>query len=209
VNRTDRPLAILRAAEKLFAQHGYDAVSLRQIAAEAGVPLALLDYHFGRKQALIDAIFDRWQGTVAERLAQLQAIDLAAPDRTRTLRAIVEAFVTPVLRLRRSPEGEFYGALVARELNRRTPAMRRIVRKHFDPMAHAFIDAMARVMPHATRAQVAWCYQFALGALIHHSIDERVERLSRRQNRRLDPAATKMLVDFIVGGIETATRAAS
>ena len=64
--RPDRKSAILLAAEKLFAQHGYDAVSLRQIAEEAGVPLALVGYYYGQKHELFEAIFalasfDPWQ----------------------------------------------------------------------------------------------------------------------------------------------------
>jgi len=50
--RPDRPMAILLAAEKLFAQRGYHAVTIRQIAEEAGVPLALVGYHFGPKRDL-------------------------------------------------------------------------------------------------------------------------------------------------------------
>ena len=43
-NRPDRRAAILLAAEKLFAEHGYHAVSIRQIALEAQVPLALVHH---------------------------------------------------------------------------------------------------------------------------------------------------------------------
>lgn len=202
--RPDRPLAILLAAEKLFAVEGYHAVSLRAIAEEAGVPLALVDYHFGKKHELFDAIFSRWQGTVDERTAQLQAVPLDSSPRGRrsTLRRIVEAFVMPVLRLRASAEGEYYALLVARELLARdTPETRKILKEHFDPMAHAYLDAINAVFPEATRGQVAWCYQFAVGALNHHINDNRVERLSRQQVKALDPAAAVLLVNFIVGGM--------
>jgi AcrR family transcriptional regulator len=69
--RPDRRLAILLAAERLFAQHGYHAVSIRQIAEAAGVPLALVGYYFGPKHELFHAIFEHWQGTVEERLERL------------------------------------------------------------------------------------------------------------------------------------------
>ncbi|MDP3824488.1 MAG: helix-turn-helix domain-containing protein, partial [Burkholderiales bacterium] len=44
--RADRKQAILLAAEKLFAQRGYHAVTIRQIADEAAVPLALVGYYY-------------------------------------------------------------------------------------------------------------------------------------------------------------------
>ena len=81
--RPDRKQAILLAAEKLFAQRGYHAVSLRQIADEAGVPLALVGYYYGPKHALFHAIFAHWSQTIDERLAALRAIDLAPADRVR------------------------------------------------------------------------------------------------------------------------------
>ena len=200
----DRARAILAAAERLFAADGYHAVSLRRIADEAGVPLALVDYHFGRKQALFDAIFARSRRNVKERLAALQAASATVGQQPRetTLARIVEAFVGPVLRMRNSRDKQNYALLATRELLMRdTPATRRILRAHFDPMAHAFIDALHRVFPGATRGQAAWCYQFALGALVHHVTDARVERLSRGENRRRDASAEPMLVGFIMGGM--------
>ncbi len=66
--RPDRRYAILLAAEKLFAQRGYNGVSIRQIADEAGVPLALVGYYFGPKNELFRAIFEHWNSTIRERL---------------------------------------------------------------------------------------------------------------------------------------------
>ena len=50
---------ILRAAERLFAEHGYDGVSVRSIAAAAKVQLALLSYYFQSKLGLYRAVFQR------------------------------------------------------------------------------------------------------------------------------------------------------
>jgi hypothetical protein len=93
---------------------------------------------------------------------------------------------------------------VARELYHATEEADRVLRGYFDPLAEAYIDALHIALPHATRGEVAWGYQFALGALLHHLSDNRIERLSRGENRRGDPAAAPMLVRFIVGGLRTA-----
>jgi AcrR family transcriptional regulator len=201
--RPDRRQAILLAAEKLFAQHGYHAVTIRQIADEAGVPLALVGYYFGPKHELFHAIFEHWNHSIEARLAGLRAVrnDPADP---RTLPRIIEAFVAPVLALRASAEGEYYALLVARELYHATEEADRVLRAFFDPLAMAYIDALQIALPHATRGQVAWGYQFALGALLHHLTDNRVERLSHGQNRLCDPLAAPLLVNFIVGGLRAA-----
>jgi AcrR family transcriptional regulator len=185
-------MAILLAAEKLFARHGYHAVSVRQIADEAGVQVALLGYYFGPKSALFEAIFEHWSPAIEARLTALAEIPINPAD-TRTLPRIIEAFTAPVLALRASSEGEYYAKLVARELSHTTEESDRVLRRYFDPLAHAFIDALHRTMPHATRAQAAWGYQFALGALLHHLRDTPA-----------DPAAGALLVNFIVGGLRSA-----
>jgi AcrR family transcriptional regulator len=200
--RPDRKQAILLAAERLFAQEGYHAVSLRQIADEASVPLALVNYYYGQKHELFEAIFAHWGETIEQRLAGLREA-LQAPERQR-LPQVVRAFVEPVLRMRASAEGEFYALLVARELSHAREDTDRVLRSYFDPLAHAFIDAIQSLLPHASRAQVAWCYQFMLGALMHHLSDNRIERLSRGEGRTADPAAHPLLIDFIVGGIRAA-----
>jgi AcrR family transcriptional regulator len=200
--KVDRKAAILLAAEKLFAQRGYHAVSIRHIAEEAGVPLALVGYYYGAKSELFYAIFAHWNATIKERLAALSGVmDQAGPQR---LEAIINAFIAPVLRMRASTEGEYYALLVARELFNATADTDHVLRTYFDPLAHAFIDALCVEMPHASRGQTAWCYQFALGALLHHISDTRIERLSLGQSATHRADASAMLLRFICGGIRAA-----
>jgi AcrR family transcriptional regulator len=193
-------MAILLAAEKLFSQHGYHAVGLRSIAQEAGVPLALIGYYFGPKSQIFNAIFERWSGTTAMRLARLK--EIAPTTRlAEKLARIVCAFVEPVLEMRASPEGEYYATLVARELTYRTPEAKQALEDYFDPLANAFIDALQEMHPDGDRALAAWAYQFALGALLHHLTDERVHRLSGGLNTPNDPGAALHLTRFITAGI--------
>lgn len=201
--RTDRKADILLAAEKLFAQRGYHAVSIRQIADEAGVPLALVGYYYGPKHELFHAIFAHWNGTLEQRLVNLARVP-NSPNDSAMLPGIISAFVMPVLRLRASSEGEYYALLVARELYHIQEETDRVLRAFFDPLAHAFIDALNLAFPHATRGQIAWGYQFALGALLNHIGDDRVVRLSRGECKSNDPAAAPMLINFIVGGLRAA-----
>ncbi len=201
--RPDRKQAILLAAEKLFALKGYHAVTIRQIAQEAQVPLALVGYYYGPKHELFHAIFAHWNETIEARLSELK-VALNDPHHPQVLHRIIEAFTGPVLRLRASSEGEYYALLVARELHHSTPETDRVLRRYFDPLAHTFIDALHTALPHTTRAQVAWGYQFALGALLHHLSDGRIERLSRGASLPGDPGAAPMLVNFIVGGLRQA-----
>lgn len=204
VAKPDRKHDILLAAEKLFAQHSYHAVSIRQIAEEAGVPLALVGYYYGQKHELFHAIFEHWAGTTNERLTALHEVEQQPHDRQK-LRRIVEAFIGPVIRLRASAQGGYYAQLMTQGLSSQQGEADRVLRDFFDPMADTFISALLATLrhdlPQLTRGTVAWCYQFALGALLHHINDMRVERLSHGESRPNDPLAAPMLIDFIVHGI--------
>ena len=209
--RVDRKGQILLAAERLFAQFGFHAVSIRQIAQEAQVPLALVGYHFGQKQDLFHAIFEHWSGTIEERMQGLQAVQTLPHSRLK-LQRIVEAFVAPVIRLRASPEGEAYALLMTKGLSPQSDESDRVLRDFFDPMAEAYITAMHEILnlehpqSKVSRGTAAWCYQFSLGVLLHHLGDQRVARLSHGQCQPNDSQVQPHLIQFIVHGIRGAVQ---
>jgi AcrR family transcriptional regulator len=200
----NRKEAILRTAERLFAQHGFHGVSIRDIAEDAGVPLALVGYYYGPKVDLYHEIYRQRAGFVQERLTLLaQVQQQAAPD--QLLEDIVKAFVLPVLRVAATPDGRTFLRLMSRGMNDQVAEDEPVIRELFDPLAHAFIDALKEALPGASLGEAAWCYQFALGALLHHVIDERVERLSHGENRPGDgETAGPLLVRFITEGMRRA-----
>jgi AcrR family transcriptional regulator len=80
---------ILRAADKLFGESGYDAVSTREIAELAGVNKALIHYHFKSKEDLLAAVLDDYY----ERANQALMAALAAPGAPRDMmRRVIDAY---------------------------------------------------------------------------------------------------------------------
>ncbi|SFF27071.1 TetR/AcrR family transcriptional regulator [Paracidovorax wautersii] len=200
----NRQANILQAAERLFASRGFHGVSIRDIAEEAGVPLALVGYYYGPKLSLYHAIFRARAHYIEARLSSLERVQREA-EPGRLLEEIVQAFVLPVLELAREPAGATFLRLLARGMGEHLEEDEPMIREMFDPLAHAFIDAIARAVPQASRADAAWCYQFALGALQHHVSDTRIERLSRGQSQASDhDVAGPLLVRFITHGIRGA-----
>lgn len=199
----NRRLEILLAAERLFAQRGYHAVSIRDIAAEAGVPLALVGYYYGAKHELYHAIFESWRPSIERRRALL-AQAMTEPRAPAVLERVIEAFVGPLVAMHADPEGRHFAAMAARDLAAPTPESEQAQRDTFDPMAHAFIDALQSLFPRRTRADAAWCYQFMLGATLHFLSDARIERLSRGTARAADPARKATLIAFVAAGFRGA-----
>jgi AcrR family transcriptional regulator len=104
-SRTSQTRAkIIATAEQLFAERGVDSVSLNEItrAAEQKNRNAV-HYHFGSKDALIQAIFEKhWQPIGTLRRQMLADIEQQQPV---TLEAIASALVLPVAARFEDPDG--------------------------------------------------------------------------------------------------------
>jgi AcrR family transcriptional regulator len=91
---------ILDAAEELFMQHGFEATSMRQLTAKAGANLAAVNYHFGSKDALVEAVFRRRLDSMnTARIAELERLEKDAGGRPLSPRQIIGAFIGVSLRM--------------------------------------------------------------------------------------------------------------
>lgn len=111
--------AILKAAEKLFATKGLDLVSTREIARAAGQKNhSALQYHFGDRHELIDAILDyRMIPLNQRRLEMLVVIENAG--QTHNVRELVSALVLPLVsEISKAPEDSYYISLMSQLFTR-------------------------------------------------------------------------------------------
>lgn len=165
---------ILRAAERVFAEHGYYGATMRQVANAADASLALLVYHFGSKQDLYYAVFANRQYVNANRLELLRQIDTASSD---ALERIVEAFIVPSLSLHDGSDGLWFARLALREASDPSHHERAVVRELFDPMAREFITALRLALPDKPAGFCEAAYIFAVGALTQTVMTERLTAL--------------------------------
>ena len=75
----DKQLQIIETAEILFAERGFDGTSVRDIADEAGVNVAMISYYFGSKEKLMEALFELRVGSVNSRVQSLIKDDRLSP----------------------------------------------------------------------------------------------------------------------------------
>ena len=103
---------VFDAAEKVFAERGFDGATIRDIAAEAGEPVGTIHHHGGGKEALFHRVVARRAETLARlRLTTLEAVTSQADHR---LEEILSAFVRPFFDLARDdPRWQHYARLVA------------------------------------------------------------------------------------------------
>ena len=138
---------ILKEAERVFGAYGFDGATMRQVAEAAGVPLALVSYHFGSKEGLYRAVFDRRVPTVVEQRLVGLAIAMSEPDLDRRLELVVKALVFPMLHLRAHDRDPSFGRVLAHETMDPISEQRGFIRDMFDPIARAVVDALASALP--------------------------------------------------------------
>ena len=201
------PERILAEAERVFARFGFDGASMRQIAEAAGVPVALLSYHFESKHGLYRAVFYRRVPAIVEQRLVGLSIAMSEADLDRRLELIVKALVMPMLRLRARDKDPSWGRLLAHETTDPNSETRGIIRDLIDPIAHKLLDALSSALPDRSARDIRWAYQFMLGAMVFVMADTgRIARLSEGLCRPDDEdAAVAHMVAFLTAGIRFGT----
>ncbi|MCW2241993.1 AcrR family transcriptional regulator [Azospirillum canadense] len=173
--------AILDAAEELFSANGFRAVSMREIAQASGANLGSISYHFGSKDGLLRAIYERHSGPMNRRRGELLSEAQRIRDPDDRLAAIVRAFILPSFSESEGTEGggARFARLRAVVMAERHEEAQKIIAETFNPINHAFIDALQACLPHLPRADIVWRTHFLLGAVNYTLINPwRVTRLS-------------------------------
>jgi AcrR family transcriptional regulator len=146
---------ILDAAERLFAEKGFDATSLRSVTAAAGANLAAVNYHFGSKAALLPAVVARIVEPV-NRL-QLQRLDeLEARADPPSVEELLEAFVVPVADFfaQDAARAPMLASLFARIMGDPGEDMRRAVIERVRETEGRYEAAFARALPDLPPAEL-------------------------------------------------------
>ncbi|GAB5415675.1 MAG: TetR/AcrR family transcriptional regulator [Congregibacter sp.] len=195
---------ILDAAEALFAEHGYDGVTLRQIATQAGVDVALANYHFGKKLDLFQAVFLRRAQTLNDsRRDALHACQEKSGKKGPSVEQIIEAFLRPLeLAQETDDEGwKHYLALIA-YINNSPYWGPRMMSQLFDELVQEFIDALKKALPGSREEDIYWCYHNLSGALtLTLANTGRIDKLSRGKCHSADfQAAYDHMIPFTAAG---------
>jgi AcrR family transcriptional regulator len=196
---------ILAAAERMFADAGFDGVSLREVTSVAGVNVAAVHYYFGSKEALIEEIFARRSGPIAARRLELLAECAERPGRPPLLEQLIEAFVTPAFEVSRDPGGAPFMRLRARLAYESGELSRRLFYRSFDDSSAAYIAALREALPEMPPEELYWRFYFLLGAMTYTMANPgRIQQLSEGLCNPGDvKRALRHLVPFIAAGFRT------
>lgn len=156
-------LRVFDAAEKVFAERGFDGATIRDIAAEAGEPVGTIHHHGGGKKAL----FHRTVARRAETLSRdrLEALKQVLTEGDQTLERVLTAFIRPFFDLSADdPRWRNYARLVA--FVSVDGRWRDISTECFDPVAEVFMEEIIKLLPATSKKQVAEGFVFSVSAML-------------------------------------------
>lgn len=160
---------ILDVAERLFAEHGFGATSMRAITNEAGVNLAAVNYHFGSKDGLVEAIFARRLTPMnEERLRRLRVLEREHGGGI-PLNDLIDAFVAPALELGLDEPGggARFIRLLGRSYTEPSENLQSSVRALYREVIDRFKPAFSAALPGLHREELYWRLHFLVGTLAY------------------------------------------
>jgi len=149
--------AILDVAEQVINDEGL-GVSLRRIMVVAGVNVTSINYHFGQRDKLIEAIVERRSNIISEeRLALLEQAERQNPP---SVADIVAAYYQPSFDPKRvgDPGWRNYLRILSRLSLESGKFYRDLIAKYYDPVHARFLDALRQALPELPEEELIWRY---------------------------------------------------
>ncbi|MFC0338818.1 transcriptional regulator, TetR family [Kushneria avicenniae] len=164
---SDTVTRILDAAEVLFAEHGFSETSLRRITSRAEVNLAAVNYHFGSKQALIQAVFfrylDPFSTDLHRRLNDLEAGEADAPG----LETLLDTLFASVLEMpSENHDLRTFMKLLGLAYSQTQGHLRDELRSRYGDIFSRFLELLRRATPELPDDERFWRLHFMLGSVI-------------------------------------------
>jgi AcrR family transcriptional regulator len=179
---------LLEAALRLFAEQGIEAVSIRAVNREAGLGPASVHYHFGTKEALLDAVLHRYGDELIDRIKE-GAKQFGESGSTADARDLVTMLAEPYLDLVASPgaHGRYWVQLMS-QLLQQDPEL--IIDR---PAARFTWNAAARAYPDASLTDIQRALRMCVALLL-----TQLAHAPRSERSRLD---VDLLIEFLSAGL--------
>ena len=156
---------ILDAAEQLFASNGFAETSLRSITSKAEVNLAAVNYHFGSKEALIQAMFSRLLDPFVTNFPQMLAA-LQGSEDTVDLEDILYLVVDQITADGRSRDLALGMRLVALAFGQGQECLKAYLQESCAEVLQACRQLLIKACPDLPMADVFWRVYFMLGSVV-------------------------------------------
>ncbi len=203
ITTSDPKGRILEVAERLFAEQGLEAVSLRAVTAEAGVNIAAVNYYFGSKAALLQAMTQRFFLSVnTEQLRRLEDLEEKTP--TPSVQDLLVAYAFPIFDVFDSPRGQEWvqALMIARSAVLSGHAPNVMEGEGGTEVTSRYYEALRRALPHLSPDELWWRFE-RTHALLMANQGRRTVHPSQDVNRgKTGRDERAWLITFLVGALQ-------
>lgn len=203
----DTKTRILDAAEELFTEHGFEATSLRSLTSAASVNLAAVNYHFGSKEELFQAVLTRRLDPMnQERIELLEKLERESGGRPISVEKILSSMLIPALRLSRDERrgGKNFLRVLGRAYADPAPFIRHFLSAQYVEMIGRYKEAFHKSLPHLSRQELTWRLHFVMGALSYTLAGTDALKLFAQvtPDKDNDELLLQRLAPFLVAGLK-------
>jgi AcrR family transcriptional regulator len=166
---------LLDAAEQLFAERGFDVVSVRDVTQLAKANVAAINYHFGTRDGLIAQVVARHLTPVnEERLARLETLERKWSGKVPPLEEVIDAFVRPLVSAVRKSElsERLLCALLGRIFALQGALLPSAIEDQARHLSDRFTRVLGKALPAVSPEELAWRTHFVIGAMIHMLLNQ-------------------------------------
>ena len=185
---------------------------MRLLTTKAGVNLAAVNYHFGSKDALIEAVFKRRLDPMnAARLAELDRLEKEAGGEALSPEAIIRAFIGESLAMIEdgSNGGRNFVRLLGRTYTEPAKPIRTLIGGMYAATMERFKAAFARALPELPSGELFWRMHFMFGTLSYTlAATDTVQLIAgfKPEDRHDSRALQERLVQFLTAGLLASTQ---
>lgn len=199
---------ILDAAERLFAERGFDGASTRDIVARSGDTIGSVNYHFGSKDELLKEVIRRRWDAVAEARREAYAEAVTRCGGPPPIEEVVACIVLPYLeRAMRGGRGWRSYALLQARILFSPKIYDQMLKDVSEPVAREFLGWMRAALPNASLENIAYSYQFMVGSMVECCAETGLGRIARLTDGACSStdydALSLRLVKFLASGIRS------
>jgi len=203
--RISTKVKILNAAEALFAEHGFEQTSMRQITTAAEVNLASVNYHFGSKKALIQAVIARYSSVFMPALdAQLQALQQRPQVTSIEVFSCFREPLRDLVKVRKHGPA-IYLSLLGYAYAEIQGHLRRFTMQEYGDVILRLVSLLHQANPQLTAEDVFWRLHFVLGATVFSQVSSQALQEIAAADFNAKVSAEDIidkLIPFIAGGLD-------
>lgn len=193
---------LLHAGRKVFAEHGLENATVRDICSQAGANVAAVNYHFGGKERLYSAVLQDYIELENERHPRDAGVTKDSSPKDR-LRAYLRSFLLQILG-DGTPDNERLGKLVTQEFIEPSQYFGEIFERHCRPAQNLLLEIVREMLPDADEITILRCTSSITGQCVLYNVaKEAINRMSPELALKSDNIEN--IVDFILnfslGGI--------